>query len=189
MIGYLPKQLNINGIDRAIWSDFRTALLIFQACADPELDDQEKASCIIECLYQDPEGIPLEDYQEANDKAAWYLEGGDNISNKESSKKLMDWEQDEQLIFSAVNKVAGRETRDVEYLHWWTFLGYMRETGECLFNTVVSIREKKNKGKKLEKYEQDFYRENKALIDIKTKLSAEEQAEKEYFEKLLSGKG
>lgn len=185
MIGYLPKQLNINGVDRAIWSDFRTALLIFQTCADPDMDDQEKAMCIIDCLYQDLDCIPTEDYQEANDKAVWFLEGGDNVSNKESSKKLMDWEQDEQLIFSAVNKVAGHETRSVDYLHWWTFLGYMRETGECLFNTVLSIREKRNKGKRLEKYEQDFYRENKALIDIKVKLSPEEQAEIDYWNKLL----
>lgn len=189
MIGRLPKELNINGINRAIRSDFRVALLIFQACADPELSDLEKAMTMIECLYDDFDDIPPSDYQEANDKAAWFLSGGDNISNKESSKKLMDWEQDEQLIFSAVNKVAGREIREAEYIHWWTFLGYMREMGECLFNTVVNIREKKNKGKKLEKYEQEFYRANKSLIDIKVRLTPEEQAEKEYLERLLSGKG
>lgn len=185
MIGQLPKQLNINGIDRAIRSDYRVALLIFQACTDPELSIQEKATVTVECLYEDFDSIPFEDYQEANDKAVWFLEGGDNISNKESTKKLMDWEQDEQIIFSAVNKVAGYETRAIKYIHWWTFLGYIRETGECLFNTVVNIREKKNKGKKLEKYEQEFYRKNKNLIDLKTRLSAEEQAEKDYFEKLL----
>lgn len=185
MIGRLPKELNINGIDRAIRSDFRVALLIFQAYNDPELSDQEKAQTMMECIYEDYEGISYDDWQVAYDKAVWFLDGGDNTSNKESSKKLVDWEQDEQLIFSAVNKTAGHETRMVEYMHWWTFLGYMRETGECLFNTVVNIRQKKNKHKKLEKYEEEFYRENKSLIDIKVKLTPEEQAEKEYFEKLL----
>lgn len=188
MIGYLPKQLNVNGIDRAIWSDFRTALLIFQACADPELDDQEKATLIIECLYQDPDSIPPEDYQEANNKAAWFLEGGgnqDENSNHQQAKKVMDWEQDEKMIFSSVNKVAGYETRAVEYLHWWTFLGYFNEIGEGLFTTVINIRSKKNRGKKLEKYEQDFYRENKAMIDIKVKLSPEEQAEIDYWNERL----
>ena len=143
---------------------------------------------IIECLYQNPEEIPPEDYQEANNQASWFLEGGgtqDDDSNHQQSKKVLDWEQDEKIIFPAVNKVAGYETRAVEYLHWWTFLGYFNEIGESLFTTVVSIRQKKNKGKKLEKYEQEFYKENKSLIDIKVKLSAEEQAEKEYFEKLL----
>jgi hypothetical protein len=188
MIGYLPKQLNVNGVDRAIRSDFRTALLIFQAYNDPELTDQEKAMVMLECIYEDIGNLSPEDYEEAADRAVWFLDGGSNSdegSNHQKAKKVMDWEQDEQLIFSAVNKVAGFETRSTEYLHWWTFLGFFNEIGEGLFSTVISIRQKKNKGKKLEKYEQDFYRENKSLIDIKAKLTAEEQAEKEYWNKLL----
>lgn len=188
MIGYLPKQLNVKGVDRAIWSDFRTALLIFQACADPELDENEQAMAVVECLFQEPDSIPPEDYQEANDKAVWFLEGGglnDVNSNHQQSKKVMDWEQDEKIIFSAVNKVAGYETRSIDSLHWWTFLGYFNEIGEGLFSTVISIRQKKNKGKKLEKYEQEFYRENKSLIDIKVKLSPEEQAEIDYWNERL----
>nr|WP_308743201.1 Gp15 family bacteriophage protein [uncultured Anaerocolumna sp.] len=185
MIGYLPKQLNVNGVDRAIRSDFRTALLIFQACNDVELNDYEKVEVMIKCFFEDFEDIPLEDYQEANSQAVWFLEGGDSNTNRQSSKKIMDWEQDEQMIFSAVNKVAGCETREKEYLHWWTFLGYMREIKECLFSTVTNIREKKNKGKRLEKYEEEFYRENKNLIDIKVKYTEEEQAEIDYWNKLL----
>ncbi|MDF2537996.1 MAG: putative phage protein [Herbinix sp.] len=188
MIGCLPKQLNINNIERAIRSDFRVALLIFQAYNDLELSDQEKGIVMLDCIYEDFDSIPFEDYHEAQEKALWFLDGGgepDENTNHQQAKKVMDWEQDEQLIFSAVNKVAGYETRSVEYLHWWTFLGYFNEIGEGLFSTVINIRQKKNKGKKLEKYEQEFYRENKKLIDIKVKLTPEEQAEKEYFEKLL----
>ena len=187
MIGYLPKQLNINGIDRAIRSDYRVALLIFQAYADLELSDQEKAMTMMGCLYEDLDSIPLEDYQEAYDKAIWFLDGGSQQEDDKyrSAKKIIDWEQDEQIIFSAVNKVAGRETRAVEYMHWWTFIGFFNEIGEGLLSTVISIRQKINKRKKLEKYEQEFYRENKSLIDLKTRLTEEEQAEKEYFEKLL----
>ena len=184
MIGQLPTKLNINGVDRAIRSDFRVALLIFQACEDVELDEYEKVRVMIECLFEDE--IPIDDYQEANEKAVWFLDGGDLPENKhKSNKKVMDWEQDEQIIFSAVNKVAGKETRAVEYMHWWTFLGFFNEIGEGLLSTVINIRQKKNKHKRLEKYEQEFYCENKSLIDIKAKLTAEEQAEKEYFEKLL----
>jgi hypothetical protein len=189
MIGRLPKELNVNGIDRAIRSDFRVALLIFQAFNDPELSEQEKAWVMLDCLYEDLENIPPEDYQPAHEMAVRFLDGGiqEDDTKYRSSKKVLDWEQDEQMIFSAVNKVAGKETRAVEYIHWWTFLGYFNEIGEGLLSTVISIRQKKNKGKKLEKYEQEFYRENKTLIDIKTRLTKEEQAEKEYLEKLLNG--
>lgn len=188
MIGRLPTKLNINGTDRAIRSDFRVALLIFQGYNDPELSDQERAMVTMECLYEDCKSIPYEDYQEAYDRAIWFLDGGvvDENTNHQQSKKVMDWEQDEQIIFSAVNKVAGKETRAEEYMHWWTFLGLFNEIGEGLLSTVINIRQKKNKGKRLEKYEQEFYRDNKSLIDIKVRLSEEEQAEKEYLEKLLN---
>lgn len=190
MIGQLPKQLNINGINRAIRSDFRTALLIFIAYNDTELSEQEKSLVMLDCLYEDFVNIPGEDYQSAADQAVLFLDGGKASTDEESSshakaKKVMDWEQDEQLIFSAINKVAGYETRDKEYLHWWSFLGLFNEIGEGLFSTVISIRSKKNKGKKLEKHEQEFYKENKSLIDIKVKITAEEQAEKDYWNKLL----
>lgn len=189
MIGRLPKELNVNGVDRAIRSDFRVALLIFQAFNDPELSDREKAWVMLDCLYEDLENIPPEDYQPAHEMAVWFLDGGtiQEDTKYRTSKKVIDWEQDEQIIFSAVNKVAGKETRAVDYIHWWTFLGYFNEIGEGLLSTVISIRQKKNKGKRLEKYEQEFYRENKSLIDIKTRLTKEEQAEKEYLEKLLNG--
>ena len=56
---------------------------------------------------------------------------------------------------------------------------------ESLFSEVVSIRQKKAKHKKLEKYEQEFYRENKSLIDIQPRLSAEEQAEIDRLNEML----
>jgi hypothetical protein len=187
MIGYLPRQLNINGTDRAIRSDFRVALLIFQAYNDVECSDEEKTIVMLKCLYEDIDAIPETDQEEAVNQGVWFLEGGkiEDDAKYQQSKKTIDWEQDEQLIFSAVNKVAGYETRDKEYMHWWSFIGLFNEIGEGLFSTVIGIRSKKNKGKKLEKHEQEFYRENKSLIDIKEKLTAEEQAEKEYYEKLL----
>jgi hypothetical protein len=188
MIGCLPRKLNINGTDRAIRSDYRVALLIFQAYNDIELSEEEKVQTMMECLYEDYENISHEEYQEAADKAVWFLDGGgtsEEDSKHQQSKKVMDWEQDEQLVFSAVNKVAGYETREKECMHWWSFLGFFNEIGEGLFSTVINIRQKKNKGKKLEKHEQEFYRENKVLIDIKVKLTPEEQAEIDYWNERL----
>jgi hypothetical protein len=192
MIGYLPKQLNINGTDRAIRSDFRVALLIFQAYNDPELMEDEfrheKTITMLECMYENLDSMSPGDYREAAKQASWFLDGGNTTSSKSKNrqvKKIIDWEQDEQLIFSAVNKVAGLETRSVDYLHWWTFLGYFNEIGEGLFSSVINIRQKLNKHKRLEKYEQEFYKENRDLIDIKVKYTAAEQAEIDRLNELL----
>lgn len=190
MIGSLPRELNVNGINRAIRSDYRVALLIFQAYNDVELSDQEKTFVMLDCLYEDLENISPEDYRETADRAVWFLDGGNsqdsqnNNSKHQQAKKVMDWEQDEQIIFSAVNKVAGYETRAKDHIHWWTFLGYFNEIGEGILATVISIRSKKNKGKKLEKYEEDFYREHKSMIDLKMKMSEEEQTEYDYLNEI-----
>lgn len=186
MIGNLPTTLCVNGIERAIRSDFRVALSIFQALNDSELRNDEKLIVLLDSIYIDFRKLKSSEYEEALKKAIEYLDGGKIYrEDSTSNKKIIDWEQDEQMIFSAVNKVTTVEVRDLKYLHWWSFLGYLSEIGECLFSTVLNIRSKKNKGRKLEKYEQDFYKNNKELIDLKKKYSAEEQEEMRRLNELF----
>ena len=97
----------------------------------------------------------------------------------------MDWEQDEAIMFPAINKVAGFETRSAEYIHWWTFMGYYMEISEGVFSNVLNLRMKKAKGKKLEKWEREFWNSNRDICTLKTKLSSEEQAEKDRINALL----
>ena len=87
----------------------------------------------------------------------------------------MDWEHDFKVLVAPMNKVLSCEIRTVEYLHWWTFLAGYMELGECLFSNIVSIRKKKMTGKKLEQWEQEFYRENKKLVDLPQNLTEEEK--------------
>ena len=70
-------------------------------------------------------------------------------------------------------------------MHWWTVLGLFNEIGEGLYSNVINIRCKLAHNKKLSKGEQDFYRNNKELIDIKVKLTAEEQDELDFINNLL----
>ena len=94
----------------------------------------------------------------------------------------MNWEQDAGLIIPAVNKVIGKEVRAIQYMHWWTFAGAYMEIGESLFSQVLSIRQKKQKHQKLEKWEQEFYQKNRSMIDLKKRYSKEEkQKQKELL--------
>lgn len=172
MIGKLPKSLVVGDTEYAIRSGFDVALLIFQAYSDPNLSETEKAQVCLMCLYEE---VPI-NADEALKQATWFLDGGDMPKSKKSPVKLMDWEYDQSIYFPAVNKVAGYETRTVDYLHWWSFLGLFNEIGEGLFSQVMNIRSKRAKGKKLEKHEKEFYNEHKELINIKEKLTEEEQA-------------
>lgn len=182
MIGYLPSNFEIDGEEYPINSDFRIALTIFEAYNDSELSSYEKTLVCLRCLYKDK--IP-ENTEEALKQAAWFLDGGDMPKSKQAPVKLMDWEYDQSIIFPAVNKVAGYETRTVEYLHWWSFLGLFNEIGEGLYSQVMNIRSKRAKHKKLEKWEREFYNEHKELVNIKEKITAEEQEELDFVNNLV----
>lgn len=183
MIGALPTLLSVGGEDRRIRSDFRTVLLILEAYADAELDDYEKSRVCVECLYED--AVPPELYGEALERAVWFIDGG-NVTHSRVNVRVMDFSQDEALIFSAVNKVAGREVRSETYVHWWTFLGWFSEIGESSLSTVVGIRYKLARGKPLEKWERDYMRDNGERVKLKTRYTAEEEAERERINSIFS---
>ena len=82
-----------------------------------------------------------------------------------------------------MNKVAGFDVRSAPYVHWWTFLAYFNGVGEGQLSTVVGIRSKLQKGKKLEKWEQEFYTEHKDQIDFRAPQEASEA--RKYFDKWL----
>ena len=104
---------------------------------------------------------------------------------KQARPKLLDWQQDAQIIVADVNKAAGMEIRAMPYMHWWTFLSWFHAIGEGQLATVVSIRDKLRRGKKLEKWEQEYYRKNRNRVELKKRYSAEELAEQERIKKLL----
>lgn len=174
----LPETVELGGEEYDIRTDFRAILDILKAMSDPELTDQEKSQVMLEILYWDCEEIPMEYLDEAIEKGKEFIDCG--ITGEGKSKvRLMDWEQDSPIIAPAVNKNIGKDIRSLEYMHWWTFLGAYMEIQDGLFSQVLYIRQKKAKGKKLEKWEMEFYRNNRKLIDLKQtqkKRSAEEEA-------------
>jgi hypothetical protein len=87
----------------------------------------------------------------------------------------MDWQQDFPMIASPINRVLGTEIRSLEYLHWWTFIAAYQEIGDCTFAQVVSIRKKKSKNQKLDKSDQEFYKQNKHLVDFKRQYTKRDE--------------
>ena len=89
------------------------------------------------------------------------------------------------MIVADVNKVAGCEIRALPFVHWWTFLAWFGGIGEGQLATVVGIRQKLKRGKKLEPWEREYYQQHKADVDLKPRYTAEELAEQERLKKLL----
>lgn len=177
----LPRTANIGGTVYPINADFRDVLEITGYLTDESRPEFLRWQIAL-ALFYDGE-IPLAHQNEAMEYLAGFISYGEQDSKP--GPKLLDWEQDAQIIVGDVNKVAGQEIRALPYLHWWTFLSYFYGIGEGQLSTVVSIRDKLRRGKKLEKWEQEYYRENKSRVDMKKRYTPEELAEQERLKRLL----
>lgn len=172
----LPTSLEVCGTDYAIRSDYRAVLDICAALSDPELNNQDKALVSLDILYTSFEDMPTEHYTEALKKCFWFINGGEEKEQQKKSPKLVDWEQDFRYIIAPINRVTGKEIRDIEYLHWWSFLAAYMEIGDCVFAQIIRIRNLKSKGKKLDKADREWYRQNRDLVDFKTVYTDAEEA-------------
>lgn len=172
----LPVSLPVGDREFAIRTDFRVALYLLQVFADPELEQDEKGAVCLQVLYERWEDIPQERRAEALERAVEFLDGGLPAGKAAKRPRTVDLEQDGPMIVPAVNKVLGGEVRAMEQLHWWTFLGAYMEIGESLFSTVLGIRQKRARGKKLEKYEQEFLRENRTLVELRPRQTEADRA-------------
>ena len=189
----LPTSLNVGGKDYKIRTDYRVILDILSAMNDPDIFEpgmsqeemkQEKVMTMLQILYVDFDQMNPSIWEEASEKACEFIDCGIRDDGK-PKPRLMDWEQDAPIIVPAVNKVCRQDIRAAKYMHWWTFMGYYMEIGESMLSTVVSIRDKKRRGKKLEKWEQEFYRNNKSIVDLKSKKTERSEEEKEELRELF----
>lgn len=177
MIWDLPTFVNIDGANYAIRNkcDYRVVLDVICALNDSDLNAEEKMRCALYIFYEDISSI--KNLERAAREMYRIINGGEEVKIKPTKKpQVMDWEYDFKYIAPPISRVLGYDVRMPDrYCHFWTFLGAYMEIGECTFSTIVSIRSKRARGKKLEKWEMDFLREHREIIDLPQKLTAEEQ--------------
>ena len=177
----LPTSATIGGVEYPIHADFRDILNIFRYLDDPEKPEFIRLRIAV-ALFYDGE-IPEEYLMEALEYLSEFISCGNQ--NNKPGPKLLDWEQDAQVIVADINKVAGTEIRGMPFLHWWTFLAYFNAIGEGQLSTLVSIRDKIRRRKKLEKWEQEYYQKNREKVDLKKPYSAAEMEEIRRLEAML----
>lgn len=178
----LPKEACIGGVNYPINGDFRDILEIFSYWNDPDVPEFLRWPIALALFYEGE--IPREHRQEAMDFLADFIRCGQPDT---PGPRLLDWEQDAPVILADVNKVAGQEVRALPHVHWWTFLGWFQGVGQGQLSTIVAIRDKLRRGKPLEKWEQDFLRENPGKVKLRKRYSAEELAQQARLQNLLGG--
>lgn len=139
--------------------DWRMVIDVNIALTDPELNEQERAIAALTIFYD----CPLEDIRDLQAAASamvQFIAVGDEEETNSKKPRLVDWEEDAGMIISGINGVLGKEVRAERYMHWWTFISAYMSIGDSMLATVVGIRSKIARGKKLEKHEKDFKRDN-----------------------------
>lgn len=189
----LPISVTVENKEYAIRKrgDFRMVLDCFSALNDLELDKEERIISSLIIFYQDFNSV--EDIYAcecldilAKEMMKFFNLGSDDEDERKSSYRLIDWDKDSNLICSAVNKVAGKEIRAEQYIHWWTFMGYYMAIGQSPLSTIVGIRGKIARQEKLEKYEKRFRYENPQYFNMDYKSLEERELDAEMW-KMLEG--
>ena len=162
--------------------DYRIVLKCIKALKDNDLTDEQKGKCALIIFYENYNEIV--DVQSAVDEMLRII-GYDEEPNQQESNKpaLMDWEHDFKQIAPPISRILGYSVRNPEqYTHWYDFIGAYMEIGECTWATIISIRDKKQKHKKLEKWEEEFCREHPDLVNLPVKFTKEEEEFLSLFE-------
>lgn len=178
----LPAEACIGGKSYVIHADYRDILEIFSYFEDPDLPEYLRWQIALALFYEGE--IPPQHQQEAMEYLASFINCG-KVETARPGPKLLDWQQDALTIVADVNKVAGTEVRAIPFLHWWTFMAWFHAIGEGQLSALISIRDKLARGKKLEAWEQEYYRKNKNRVDLKRRYSAQELQEQERLKNLL----
>ena len=156
----LPTRLEVGGKAYPIHSDYRDILDILHRLNDTSEPEFIRWRVALALFYEGD--LPRSDYSEAMQKL------------------------DAPLIAADINKAAGCEVRALPYLHWWTFMAWFNSIGDGQLATMLRVRSKLRHGQKLQPWEQDYYRKNKAMVDLRPRLNPAEIAERQRLQRLLA---
>lgn len=171
----LPVTVTVKGQAFAVRSDFRAVLDALAGLNDTTLTEQERIGSFLKIFYPNYKQLP--DPAAAFSAAMIFINLGKEPPREQAKKpQLVHWDKDEEILAPAIDKVLGYSCRRCEYLHWWEFIGAYYSIGDSLFAQVVNIRNKRAKGKPLEKHEAAFARDNADLIGPTVTVTAEEEA-------------
>lgn len=167
-----PEKIEVDGIQFALDTDFRTAIRCFEIIEDDSVDDYERALAIIYLLLGDiPVNVDLRKVLKVLQK---YLACGNDKNRPSEERKDMDFIQDEKYIVASFMSDYHIDLSSNESMHWWHFINLLNGlTEECVLNKVREIRTcdlKDFKGKQREKMAKA-----KRQLALKTKVSHEDE--------------
>lgn len=174
LVNKFPTKIKVGNKIYPINCDFRNCLQIILAFEDDELTLEEKYYVMLIRLYGE---IP-KDSNIAIEKGILFLDCGEEQREiSDSEKRLYSFEKDSKYIYSALSQTHDIDVESIKFLHWWKFVFLFMDTGnDCMFNNIISLREKKNSGK-LSPEERKTWMKLRNILDLDYIEDDEEESE------------
>lgn len=179
-----PTKIKIDNEIYDINSDFRNCLKIIMAYEDKNLTELEKAYILLKRLYlQTPTNV-----EKAIEKGIYFLDCAKEYRSdrdEPSMARVYSFNKDYSYIYSAMKQTHNVDLESINYLHWWKFVFlFMDVNKDCTFSYLVSLRDKKNKGK-LDKEEKKIWGQLREIVDLD--YTQEEEEKDDFLKKYEEG--
>jgi len=190
LIDLLPKEIEIEGIEYKINSDFRNSMLFELMMSDNMLDDNQKIEQALKLYYPNiPQNIDL-----AVDQLLWFYRCGKDVvkssgSGKGKSAQIYDFNFDDDYIYSAFLDQYNIDLQDIENLHWWKFKAMFKSLRED--NEIVKIMGYRSMdlNKIKDKEEKAHYKKMKDLYKIQNNIGQDETEKLKLIQEALQKGG
>lgn len=190
LIDLLPHEVNIEGEDYKINSDFRTSILFELLMQDKSITEEDKIIQALELYYP----ILPRDLNKAIEGILWFYRcGKDEVETKNKgtgkSTQIYSYNFDDDYIYSAFLDQYGVDLQDVNYLHWWKFKAMFKALKED--NEIVKIMGYRamDVNKVKDKEQKAYYTKMKELYKIPSNISKGEKEKLNEIEEILLNGG
>ena len=184
LIDLLPTRVEIDGKEYEINSNFRTSLLFSILMENKDIPSNLKIRQALKLYYP----VIPKNTEKSIEKIIWFYTRGKEYkttTSKGNNIKILDYEEDADLIYSAFMSQYGIDLQDIEYLHWWKFKALFEGLKED--NKLSKIMEYRSidLNSIKDKEQRKFYKEKKKIYSLENNYSKEELKELEEWNKKL----
>lgn len=182
----LPVDVNINGVLYKINSDYRTSILFANYIQEHNELNEEDIIYILKLYYP----VIPQDIEQAVNCIFWFYRCGDeekesNSTSTGNNKRIFDYEEDGQYIYSAFLSQYRIDLQEIAYLHWWKFKALFESLSED--NEIVKIMQYRamDLSKIKDKEQKKFYKKMKETYKLKEKINEADLQALDDVRKLL----
>ncbi|HBH3067225.1 TPA: bacteriophage Gp15 family protein [Clostridioides difficile] len=171
LVDILPENVEIDGKEYKINTDFRISILFEMLIQDNSISDEEKGKNALLLYYP---VIPANTAM-AIDKIIWFYSCGKKENNVNdgcpggagsSKSQIYSYGHDDDYIYSAFLGQYGIDLQDIEKLHWWKFKALFKSLKEDTEIVKIMGYRAMDISGDMPKAQKDFYRKMKKIHAI-----------------------